>query len=553
MKRFSVLLLGAIFLSLTLACASKAVSTSPTSTTSAPTSTTSTPTSKTSAPATTSTPVRPTGNLRIGVAELSTEEVDPFYAALASLSYARLIYDHIVGVDPKTGDLSKDTGLASDWKVSADGMSYTFTLRKGITFQNGDLVTAEDAKFSIERAIRPENTQSNTAGLLRPILKDIQVVDPYTLVVNTKTPSIFVPYYLSLAGPGLEGAVVPKKVVESMGDAAFSKKPIGSGPYRFSEQVRGTRLVLEAMPNHWLIGVPKYQTLTFQIIPEESTRIAALKTGAVDIIAISADNLQQVSGTFNFFSNTAATTVGASFNNQWEKIAPYNDKRVREAMNIAINREEISKFFYKGMAEPAASGPQANNVLTLGAPKGLKVYPFDQARAKRLLADAGFGSGFTVDFYSYAKGTSPEMPQLAQALVGYWEAIGIKVNIKATDWGTIRPLWSAGKLSNSLQTNPVATRAVGNAGWNGYFFSTGNVHVTQDPALDAIISQTLAAPDLATWTSLQGKIIQYSYDNFLEVPVANTGPIFATVKSVTDWQFPLVAWDLGYQYLVMRR
>src|SRR6185369_14795460 len=179
----------------------------------------------------------------------------------------------LVGTTPD-GQPSPNGGIATKWEHSPDYRRWTFQLRKGVKFHNGDDLTSEDVKFSLERAAGKRST-TGYAGSLRTLVDKIETPAPDRVVIVTKDPTLIIPAYLSRTLSS-EGMIVPKKYIETVGDDAFARKPIGSGPYKFVEQVTGSHIKLAAVDNHWRTGTPKFKTMTFRLVPEETTRIALL-------------------------------------------------------------------------------------------------------------------------------------------------------------------------------------------------------------------------------------------------------------------------------------
>ena len=236
------------------------------------------------------------------------------------------------------------------------------------------------------------------------LIQDIETPAPDRVVIVTKEPTLIIPTYLSRS-LSTEGMVLPKKYIEANGDDVFARKPVGSGPYSFVEQVTGSHIKLAAVDNHWRIGTPKYKNVTFRLVPEETTRIALLRRGEVDVADVSRERVKELEKEgfpVHFRREEAILTMWWVLGpDGWS--APMKDKRVREALNLAIDRTEIAQSIFAGKADPAA--------IPLGLSWsfkdiGLKVtpemiYPYDPARAKKLLADAGQGGGFPLDVYAY--------------------------------------------------------------------------------------------------------------------------------------------------------
>ncbi len=216
--------------------------------------------------------------LTVALSSFSTETLDPALGGHIVKYYLSLIFDYLVGSTPD-GQPSPAGGLAVRWENSPDHKRWTFHLRKGVKFHNGDEVTSEDVKFSLQRATGKRST-TGYAGPLRTLIQDIETPAPDRVVIVTKEPTLIIPTYLSRA-LSTEGMVLPKKYIEANGDDAFARKPVGSGPYRFVEQVTGSHIKLAAVDNHWRIGTPKYKLMTLQARArgDHSHRPAATRRG----------------------------------------------------------------------------------------------------------------------------------------------------------------------------------------------------------------------------------------------------------------------------------
>ena len=201
------------------------------------------------------------------------------------------MFDYLVGTTPD-GQPSTSGGIATKWENSPDYKRWTFHLRKGVKFHNGDDLTSEDVKFSLQRAIGKRST-TGYAGPLRTLIQDIETPAPDRVVIVTKEPTLIIPTYLSRS-LSTEGMVLPKKYIEANGDDAFARKPVGSGPFKFVEQVTGSHIKMTAVDNHWRIGTPKYKNVTFRLVPEETTRIALLRRGEVDVADVSRERVKEL-------------------------------------------------------------------------------------------------------------------------------------------------------------------------------------------------------------------------------------------------------------------
>src|SRR5204863_2564170 len=214
--------------------------------------------------------------------------------------------------------------LAESWTMSKDGLTYEFVLRKGARFHNGDAVTGEDVKFSFDRY------RGAAATLLKEKVREVQVVDPGRVRFHLNEPW---PDFMTFYGTTASGAgwIVPKKYVAQVGDEGFKKAPIGAGPYRVVSFVPGVELVLESFDQYWR-KAPSVKRLVFRVIPDEATRLAALKRGEVDIAySIRGELAEEIQRTAGLTLKPVATPAvfWLSFADQWDAKSPWHDERVR--------------------------------------------------------------------------------------------------------------------------------------------------------------------------------------------------------------------------------
>jgi len=308
--------------------------------------------------------------------------------------------------------------LAESWTVSPDQRTYEFKLRQGLKFHNGDPFTAEDVKFSFHRA--------KGAKLLQDKVQEVVIVDPHRVrfVLHEPWPD-FMTFYGTFATSA--AWIAPKKYMEQVGVDGFKKAPVGLGPYKFVSHTPGVELVMEAFEGYWR-KTPSVKRLVYKSVTEATTRLAMLKRGEVDIAylldATLAEEVKRDPNLKLAFSGGIGTYY-LDFLDQWDPKSPWHDKRVRLAASLAIDRRGISQAETLG-----ASRPTGNIVpRTFEFAIALEPHPYDPAKAKQLLAEAGYPNGFDAgDLHPW-----PPYFSTGEAIVSNLAAVGIKTRLRTME------------------------------------------------------------------------------------------------------------------------
>lgn len=359
----------------------------------------------------------PTGTLRIATPDFAYESTDPiFYESF----WGWAMYDPLLTFDPRGNVIGS---VAESWKLSPDGKTWTFKIRKGMKFHNGDPVTSADVAFSVVHFASKESTNP-WSHYFQTNFVSVETPDPNTFVYHAERPEppLVVPFGWT--------RILPKNYFEKVGQDAFRKAPIGSGPYKFVKFVSKTSFEMAANTQHWR-QVPAFERIIDLNVPEEATRVAMLKNGEVDIAqGLSYDRIVELKKMgFALQEAGLPTLVNISFQATWLTQGPTSDIRVRQAISYALNRQELCDTFYKGFGKPGTRWFMDEN--TYGWDPSWKPDPYDLNKAKALLKEAGYPDKFkdpVINIFVQAP-----QADLVQALVGYWEKAGIKIKINPVD------------------------------------------------------------------------------------------------------------------------
>jgi len=376
----------------------------------------------------------PEGTMTWGVhITLASRWLDPAETEGIITPFMVLYALHDALVKPMPGNINTPS-LAESWTQSKDGLTYEFVLRKGVKFHNGEPVTAADVKFSFERY------KGAGAKLLKERVREVQIVDPGRVRFVLKEPW---PDFMTFYGTSATGAgwIVPKAYVEKVGEDGFKRAPIGAGPYKFVSFDPGVELVMEAYEGYWR-KVPNLKRLVYRSLPEETTRAAALKKGEVDIAYLLtgpvAEDVQRTPGFKLVAPRESQGTFWLDLPDQWDPKSPWHDRRVRQAASHAIDRQALNQAETLGFSKPTGSLiPRALEFSRFFEPDS-----FDPAKAKRLLAEAGYPNGFDAgELYPW-----PPYFSMGEALAQYLGAVGIRTRIRAMERAAMTTAWRERKL-----------------------------------------------------------------------------------------------------------
>jgi len=431
------------------------------------------------------------GTIRVGITQ-EILNIDPHVAtAFSSLQVMDLVYESLLRLNPRT--LALEPNLATSWTISADGLTYTFTLRRDAVFFDGTTVDASDVKYTFDRILDP-TTRSPQASFLEPV-REVVVVNPFTVRVALKRP--YAPFLSLLIGPSR--GIVPVNFTDKVGDPRV--KTLGSGPYQLAEfGPASVRLVRNE--RYWRRDdagnrLPYADAVVYRVIPDPATLRAAIRAGELDLIIgfgvdiTAARTLDAVPG----LKVMSTADLAYSLLGIQDERPPFTDVRARTALALGIDRAQLIQVVYSGRA--AQAGPIPPTVREWNPiPAGrLPNYRRDVARARQLLAQAGFPNGTSIKMMPIP--TVPEAVQMAQVLKEQLAPAGFNVEIEQVDFATFLARWRGSNFdtfvslnNGSIDPDIQLSRHIESGG-------STNVFKFKDSQIDQLLAQGRTTPDVA--------------------------------------------------------
>ena len=431
--------------------------------------------------------------------------------------------------------------LAESSSTSPDGLVYDFVLRSGARFHTGDPVTAEDVKFSFERY------HGIFARALKERVAAVEAPDPRHVRFRLKQPW---PDFLTYYGTPATGAawIVPKKYVETVGDDGFKRHPVGAGPYKFVSFTPGVELVLEAFEGYWR-KTPSVKRLVLKAVPDPSTRLAMLKRGEADIVyglgAELADGVRRTPG-LTLRPTPFLSTHYLVFADQWTPSSPWHDRRVRLAANYAVDRQAINQAETLGFSKITWSTIPSSFDFYWQPPS----YPYDPARAKQLLADAGYPGGFDAGEFWCDAATAG----FSEALINYLQAVGIRTKLRPLERAGFLKAYQEKKLKNIIYS---LSGTFGNAATRieAFVVSGGMYAYGGYPDIDGLFREQAAELDNKKRAAILQRIQQLVHEKAMYLPIWQLAIVQGYGPRVAEPSLGLISeypWSAPYEDLRLK-
>lgn len=395
--------------------------------------------------------------------------------------------------------------LAKSWDTNDDATEWTFHLVDNARFHNGEPVTSADVAWTFQKIM--DDPKSPLRSYLSEV-KSFEATDPLTVKVQLKQPFVTFGRQVSLV------SILPHDYYTSVGAEKFSDAPIGSGPFKVQEWLKDSHVTLVPNPDYWN-GVAKIDKLTFRAIPNEASRIAGLIAGEIDIVpALTPPMVATVDGEpgIKVEKITSNRTIYLGFNMQKDPVL--GDARIRKAIDHAIDRNTITNILLKGLGVPTGQIPAP---VMFGYDPTLGFTPYDPEAAKALLAEAGYdGTPIPMEFPTNRFANAP---LVAQAIEGYLNAVGIKVDMRPMEFAAFFPLWLGNKLEHMYLFSLGITIMDADLILNLEYESGVSHGYWRNSEIDELALKQRASTDPEERKAIMGRIWRLSQDAAAFVPV----------------------------------
>jgi ABC-type transport system substrate-binding protein len=484
--------------------------------------------------------------LRIAVAPLGWDTNFTWLQSRSGMLDKRPALEHLVGIDHNTGAYIPQ--LAEQWEMSPDGKDWKITLRKGVQFhENWGPFTAKDVRHAVFLITLPESVQTDS-GLWRGLMgitkndsgaeaakkveQGVEIVDDHTVIFHLKQAT---PEFVENISANADLVMESKARWDAGGKELYGQKVVGTGPFEFVERKVGSHVLYKRVDNHWR-KTPEYKELEFRWVPEGVTRLATLMAEEVHISDVDralqrdavAKGMKVI--TSKLHSMQHHWYFGGMYFSTSDKLetkAPLTDKRVRQAMNKAINRQALAKALLGGNVDPvrvAGYHPKLDTTLwpTIWNPEWDKrfeeLYGYDPVKAKALLKEAGYPQGFEFTLYLYTLPGLPEIVDIGQAIALDWQAVGLNPKLVEVDFPRARELYRTKAMHGAVWPGRNALRAMDfirifNKSKDGVVYSF------EHPFIDERVEALGKVVDPGERARLLREIGDYKFSEFAEMPM----------------------------------
>jgi peptide/nickel transport system substrate-binding protein len=497
------------------------------------------------------------GELRIMVGDFASERFSVgFSLGLAGdLNYGRILHGFLIS-DNEQREMVP--GIASDWNLSDDGLTWTFTIREGVKWHDGTELVPEDVLWTFQHLFGPEAVEHLIAPTALRLSREADRIElnGRDVSLSTTIPATYVGNTLSESGTGWYHVMPARdELYNEAAEVAYDQNPIGAGPMSFVEHVRASSMTFERFDDYYYQpdnGFPEdkrvnFERLTLYLVPEESTRVSALRAGEVDIAPISLASRDQVeAGGGRVVFGQEGAFVWVPMMGCWaDESFPCYKKEFRQALNYAIDKELIRDQLYGGPEVFQVKGWAAVTPSTIGYTPQLDPFPYDPEKARQLLADAGYPGGEgagKVILHTWQSTSMPFQTEAAQLAAEFWRRdLGLDVEVRVGDSTAIRGAWAAGDLNGQIIWRDNETRRDATSTTvSGYADPASEIRRSEDPELRRLAQEASQTVDEAERAQALAELYPLLREASYEIGIGYANIPWGVGPRVEAWEpYPL--------------
>lgn len=461
-------------------------------------------------------------------------------------------------------------GIASEWSLSEDGLAWEFTIREGVKFHNGKEVTAEDVQWSLEHMFGPGGIEhfGVSASSTMHAMDRVELNASDKVGVFTKTPLTTFDIEVSEAGDKWYG-IMPKrpKLYDVEQELAYDADPIGAGPMMLIGHTQASEMNFERFDDYYYQPANgfsedkrvNFQSLALFLVPEEATRVAALRSGEADIVPASLPTKEQIeAGGGRMVFGQEGVYVDAKLMGCWESQYPCHDKRVRQALDYAIDKELIRDRLYGGPEVFQVKGWSVVTPSTIGYTPELDPWPFDPDKARELLADAGYpnGEGFgKLIVHTFPSTSMPFQVEAAQLAAEFWRReLGLDVEVRVGDSLAVAKSWRAQELKGQiLWRDNESRRDATNITRSSHGSLEALTRVNEDPEILQLVQETIQIVDADQRSEASRKLFLRLRDESYQLGIGYVNIPWGVSPRVETWEpYPLALFPSALHTITLK-
>ena len=513
-------------------------------------------------PTPTPAPAVSAARLTVAVPTFGNERFDPAFSTFGEQQYNRMLHSSLIATNE---DSELIPGIAKAWQFSADGKSLLFTIREGVKFHNGTDMSTEDVLWSLQHSFGPQAQQylnKNSWIGFSTRMNSIRQVGPQLVIVTFNDTATGFSEFISEASISTWG-IMPRQssLHDESSEASYERNPVGAGPMKLVRHIPAELMEFQRFDGFYYqprYGLPEdrrvqFGSLDLRFFPEEATRIAALRAGVAEIVSTSFAARQQIAagGGRVIFGQEYAYLMGRTVG-CWDRQLPCSDLRVRQALAYAIDKEAIRDALFGGPEAMQVRGWTAVTPSTIGYSPDLDPFPYDPAKAKLLLAEAGYPNGFKLTVNTWNSGIP--LIESAQAAAGYWQGIGIDVQLTVWEPTALRSAIRLGEQNGSIFWRDNEARLDASGIVRGGYADPSHIRkLHEDPGLLARTQAALAVQDPIAREQALNKLYQRLRSESYDIGMGYVNIPWGVGSRVSNWQpYPLAFYPTALHTIRLR-